>query len=275
MHSFRHFRRVLKEIDKKYYIICAVVIVLFVTTLVLINILRAPSADNSPLAQKTDVVIGVCPIAEPFSSVNNEGTIIGFESALVKTLIGEIYPNARVEFKVISSQEASYLLRIGDIDLAVGMLTPDLLKTQGLSLSAPYYTDRAYAYTLPTFATKDFSILNKQQVLMMELKKTSVALGLEEQGVDSEDLKLTLATSYQDAVDSVISGNSVAVILPAWKSFLLGGQLSRMDTPICTTDYCIATWTDNKEFIAVLNQKLESMRKNGDLDGLLQQWNIN
>lgn len=81
-----------------------------------------------------------------FSSPGEDGLPSGFDRDATEEIIHAVYPDAKLNFVVIPAEEASYQLKIGEIDLAMGTLTYNVLKTQGLSLSDGYFRDSVHAY---------------------------------------------------------------------------------------------------------------------------------
>ena len=76
------------------------------------------------------------------------------------------YPDAELTFLVVPAEEASYQLRIGEIDLAMGTLTYDVLKTQGLSVSDGYFTDSVHAYVAPDSPASVGSLADGRLLIM-------------------------------------------------------------------------------------------------------------
>ena len=81
-----------------------------------------------------------------FGSVTADNEVSGFEKDAAEAVFGELYPDAKLAFEPIAQQEASYLLKNGEIDAALAMLPANVLKTEGLSLSNGIFKDSVYPF---------------------------------------------------------------------------------------------------------------------------------
>lgn len=64
-----------------------------------------------------EIVVG---IADSRFSSSEDGQPSGFDREVAEEIVHSVYPDAELTFLVVPAEEASYQLRIGEIDLAMG-----------------------------------------------------------------------------------------------------------------------------------------------------------
>lgn len=265
-----NFRKLFRKENLRPLLAFGSVIVLAAAFLVFTSFTRPIAVEDTPLYSKSYIVIGVVP--GTLSKENSSGEITGFERDVMDTLIDAVYgEDKQREYTSISAQEAAYLLRNGTIDLAVGQLCSNVLKTQGLSLSTGYYTDNVCAYVSDTSKYTDLSSLNGSRILIMDTEISSDNLEslIEEAGIS---VSLIGCSSYEDGEDSVRVGNAAALINAELKS--MNTSLTRMSKTLYTVDYRIAAYSTNSNSISLFSSKLDDMKTDGSLKALHDKYNL-
>jgi ABC-type amino acid transport substrate-binding protein len=227
---------------------------------------------DTAFAKKSRILVGVVPDQDVFCKIDENGNAIGYEAELLRTMFMEMYPGVPVVFQEIDSQMASYDLKHGNIDIAIGMFSKDVTKTQGLSLTVPYYTDGLYAYST---GGKNTSLASLQgtsvYLLTTEYPGGLATKAFAEMGLELETVS---CSSYPDAVDSIMNGSASAVVGAFRRMESKNLPLQRIDQRIADVSYRILLWKDNSDITALINAKLNEMLENGSLDALREKYGL-
>lgn len=257
----------------KYWIIAGAVLVAALVGAAIVNATRVVSAEETAFASKKHIVVGIGERNPSFASIAPDGGATGFEPDLLRALIGKEFPDAQIDFVHVEEQEVSFLLRNGEIDLALAMLPRDVLKTQGLTLSNGYFMDAAYAFTRQESGVANLNGLNGRRVYAMstEVKTSEIGKALENMSIKPE---LVGCSSYPDALDALASGAATAVICPRYKMYGYSDGLTRVEPAVVGVSYRIAAWKTNSKAITLINQNLKKLRSSGEHAELLEKWDI-
>ena len=232
------------------------------------------TAKDTALSKQARILVGIVPDNGPMCTVDEEsGAMSGYEYELIRTILQEHYPDIPVEFTVIDSQIASYQLRNGIIDLAIGTFVRDVTKTQGLSLSVSYYNDGLYAYVPAGKGTTSLAELQGHTVYLAstEFPVKLAQAGFTEQGIELDTVS---CSSYPDAFDALSTGRAAALVGPRCRMDSLDADLSRIDQRIGDAPYRILAWTDNSDAISLINLTLNEMLDDGRLDELRVKYGL-
>lgn len=257
----------------KFWLIALLIVAVIITTVILLTAPKPVTLEDTSLYGKNEITIGIavdeCP---SFASMAEDGSISGFEKDLMDTLVSSLYPDAEIIYRAMDAELISYELRAGNIDLAIGMLPKDALRSQGLSLSSAYYTDGVYAFTVSGRYASLGSLLGTQaSVMITEVSKSTVSAALKEENLS---IDLISCSSYPDGILGVQNGNNAALIAPKCKTEAKQSELIALPEKICDVSYHIAAWTENANVIKLINKELTTLSKNGTYDELLQKWDI-
>jgi len=228
------------------------------------------SPSETSFAKQSRILVGVVPDHNVFCKIDESGAATGFEAELLRTILMDLYPGVPVVFQEIDSQMASYELKHNNIDIAMGMFTKDVTKTQGLSLTVPYCTDGLYAY-----AADSSSLASLQghtvYLLTTEYPGSLVTKAFTELGIELETVS---CSSYSDAVDAVNNGSAAAIVGSYHRMESLGLPLRRIDQRIADVSYRMLLWTDNADITTLINNKLNAMLEDGSLDELRAKYGL-
>ena len=217
-----------------------------------------------------EIVVG---IADSRFSSSEDGQPSGFDREVAEEIVHSVYPDAELTFLAVPAEEASYQLRIGEIDLAMGTLTYDVLKTQGLSVSDGYFTDSVHAYVAPDSPASVGSLADGRLLIMTsELLRQDVRNALNEKGVSPSTL--LDCSSYPDAIAAVSAKTSDALLAPRYKMEEYEHGLTMVEEPICSISYRIAAWTSNSDAIDLFNLAIAEKRADGTIDTIAQKYGL-
>lgn len=264
-------QRLKKALTLRRVLLCLAAVLLVVGGVVFLRARRKPSAGTASFADLSEIVVGIA-APSAFAAVDDAGEVSGFERDVAAAVLSDLYPEKAVSFRAISSQEASYLLKTGQIHIALGMYVSGPLKTQGLSLSNAYFTDGVYAFC-PAESTADslWALTNQRvRVLSSDITKSAVASMFKKLEIAVD---LHLCSSYPDGIASLSRGDCAALIAPRYKleSF---AELRRIEEPVGFASYRFLLWSDNADVTALINTSLSRLRASGKLAELRDTWGL-
>jgi ABC-type amino acid transport substrate-binding protein len=270
--KYRHTpRQLFKYLTLRRIILSAVILLLLVGGFLFVRSSRNASPERTAFAELDEVVIGIA-VPSSFAQTDESGAVTGFEREVAEAVLAEIYPDKPLIFRAIASQEASYLLKTGEIHIALGMYVSGPLKTQGLSLSNSYFTDGVYAFCAADSTIDSlWGLTNRRvRVLTSDITKSAVASMFKELEISVD---LHLCSSYPDGLKSVTEGDCVALVGPRYKLSDYA-QLRRIEEPIGVASYRFMLWSEQTDMTELINASLSKLRSNGTLADLRQKWNL-
>ena len=231
------------------------------------------SPEDTAFYDKNRILVGMVADIPGFSQTQEDGSIAGFNCDLIQEILQGIYPEKPVEFAAIDSQMASYNVKNGENELAMGAFTANVTKTQGLSLSSVYFHDGVYAYVAPDSGIKSLAELNGAQILIMS---TEVDAGAVEKALSGLGLSVTAddISSYLDAAAAVQSGAYRAVICPSYVFDAHNDGLVKVAEKVMDVGYRILAWTDNADAMTLINRQIAALREDGTLERLKNRWGL-
>ena len=264
------------RVSRKQWIIAGVILFLAILIPVLVTILRVPKAQDSSFYASEKLVVGVVNSGNSFAKTAEDGSLCGFEPDFISEALSRIFPDKPVEFAEISSQEASYLLKSGEINVALGMFSSGVLKTQGLGVSDGYYTDPLCVYTSAANAPKGVNVLKGGKIYLMstETKASELSRALLAMNLDLDANNFVACSSYPDAAAAVISGRARGVVAPKQKAAEFGGELTQVGGEIGKTVYRVAIWDKSEALLSLLSRTIAKMQRDGSMAELLQKWQL-
>ena len=257
----------------KYWIIGGALLIALIVGLIVYQNSRRVTPQDTAFYQKQQIVVGMAAGNAKFSYTDENGELAGFERDVADAVLSALYPDVPRVYVAIDAQQASYLLREGEIDIAFGMFTRDVIKTQGLAVSNGYFRDGVYAFVAPGGDITSLSGIQGKKVSIMtsEISKSSVTDALAE---EKFEVDVYSCSAYPDGIQEVLSGNSAALIVSRYKMLPYEGQLSMAEPAITSANYCAIAWSGNRDVITVFNEQLQKMRSDGSLDALMAKWGI-
>lgn len=255
----------------KYWIIGAAVIVLAVAGALIWKSAKKLRPADTAMYEQEEITIGIANSC--FSSPGEDGLPSGFDREAAEEIIHAVYPDAKLNFVVIPAEEASYQLKIGEIDLAMGALTYNVLKTQGLSLSDGYFRDSVHAYVAQGSPVSIGSLDGARLLVMTsELQRADIRNALSEREITASEL--LNCSSYPDAIAAVNAKTSNAVIAPRYKMQEFEHDLAMVEEPLCGISYRIAAWKSNSDAVQLFNAAIAVKRADGTIDSIAQKYGL-
>jgi len=272
----RYFELIKSMVNMKVLSIgVAVVVVVIIAAVLIINSGR-PTAEQTDVYDKGMITVGLT-ADSPFAYTGDDGKITGFERELADQLTHRIYgDDILVEIKEVTTQDASYLLKNGDIDIAFAMLSSDVTKTKGLYLSDPYYEDPIDVLIAKNSYT-DFSQFSGKKVGVMstEISVDAIKTILTEAKIG--DVTIVDCTSYPDALEEVQMGRLAGLIAPKHKLLpILPDTFELLETGhiLGNAEYEAAFWTTQGKMRELFNVELQKMKDDGTLKSLQEKWKL-
>lgn len=279
MHIFRRYKQtqnqsLRKWLNKRTFLLLGILLLVLLLCFLAFRLIfgkkRVPPQKTAFFTQSEIVVGIVAPTA--FATIENDA-INGFEKDVATAIISYVYPDSTLNFVSIPSQEASYLLKTGEIDVALGLYTKGVLKTQGLSYTEGYFIDGLYLYTLPTSTASSIQQFHKKTICVMtsEIEQKTIT-----QALEPLDLEMTLrpCSSYLDGIESMETGHSSGLITTKYKALPYIAALRQLETPIASVPYRMFLWRDNKDAAALFDEAIVALRKDGTIPSLIEKWNL-
>lgn len=247
-------------------------IAILVTAVLLVTAPKEATIADTKLYEQSTITVGVSTECAAFAR-EEEGQLVGFDVDLIRLILSQMFGEKNVQIIEVPSQEASYYLRSGEIDLAIGAFSPDVLKTQGLALSNGYYWDNVYAYVAPNGRISELGGVQGKRVMVMstEINEKTVRTALQSKNLETQ---LVPCSSYPDGTQAVLEGRAFALIAPGYK--MQGREeLTRLEIPLTTCTYHIMAVSGNSDVIKLMNPVLQSIVDDGRRDLLLRSWGLN
>lgn len=265
--------RIFNRFLLRYWIIGGAVVLALIIAAVVVSATRAITPEETALYGKTTIKIGVGTDCASFGSVTADNEVSGFEKDAAEAVFGELYPDAKLAFEPIAQQEASYLLKNGEIDAALAMLPANVLKTEGLSLSNGIFKDSVYPFVLENSTLTSTRQLQGKTlyVLSSDINVSEIKKALTEMGFTN---KIVECTSYPDAITALRNGTADVVLAPKYKMQRYEDGIRQLVPKIIDLNYRIVLWTDNSDSLEPINGRIKEMKNDGTLSGLREKWNL-
>ncbi len=227
--------------------------------------------EDTAFFKEKELIVGV-DVSSGFASLNEKGEPEGFACDVALAAIEEVYGEKSITFIPMKEEEASYLLKIGDIDIAIGLFTDGVTRTQGLSLTASFYADPVYAYIDPQYHYDSLMFLNKRSARVMTsiLSLASVTPYFTENDID---VTLSGCSSYRDGIEAVLLKKTDALIAPAQKMAAYE-ELVPIGEPVAHARYKMMLWKSNRGASSLLSEAIGKLEKSGALADLMDKWGI-
>lgn len=217
------------------------------------------------------IVIGIGSEHPSFGAVGENGEVTGFEAELACLLMERILPGKEVKLVGIESQEASYLLRNGKIDIAFAMLAPGTIKSEGLTLSRSYYEDEIAVLTTESRAKSGMRSIGGAKLYLVDMRKQTLSNMLSE--LEIKNVRIISCSSYPDGILAVTESSAYAIAAPRHKADIYLHSLFMLEHDSKeTVSYCAAAWKDNKVLIELINGELKTSKD--DIEALKDKWDL-
>ena len=267
------FKRLLNKKFLPLYIAAAAVIFVFVIVLGTGKTANVTREEDTAFYSRSTIYVGIDAQNNSFAFKDENGGYSGYDVDVITELLKRAYPEKKIVFREADSQIASYKLKTGEINLAIGQYVRGVTKTQGLSLTQGYYTDDVYAYVSADSGITEINSLRSKDVLVMttQIPRTTVKNALK--GIN-DGINIISCSSFADARDSLKNGTAGAIIAPEQMMVLRSEGYERLSDVITTVDYRILAWQTSAGVSSYLNVHLKNMQEDGTLAELQQKYGI-
>lgn len=230
--------------------------------------------EESFIATQDVLRIGVRTAVEGFGDIDENGSITGFDRAVVEEVLRRLVEEPKIyEYVPLTSQNAGASLKYGRADIAVGQLVEGTTQTNGFTLTDPYYTDRVVALVPDSSRISSITELETGiGYLATALSGTQVSDELDALNVD---VPLTVYSDYESALTDLSHSRINAVLMPyttARRMQPLGYRV--LAEPLYDIDYRIMLPTDAGAVAQRMNRVLSDMLEDGTISALRAQWDV-
>ena len=200
-----------------------------------------------------------------------EGMEIDLAHALAKELIGK---NAEVEFVGVTSKIRGPLLNNGGLDVVIATFTITEERLEQFNFSKPYYVDEIGFMVLKDSPIKGIADLDGK---VIGVAQTGTAMDALKAEIEGQNINLTFKefASYPEIVGALL--NKEIDVFTVDKSILRGyltEQTIILDDGFNPQDYGIATKLENNTLAQRVNLFVDTMKKSGELDKLIEKWDL-
>lgn len=255
-------------------IAAAVLTVVIVCAAVVPQVSARQKYEESFIATQDTIRIGVRTGVSGFGEIDENGTVAGFDRAVVEELLRRLVDEAKIyEYVPLTSQNAGAALKYGRADIAVGQLTEGTTQTSGFELTQPYYTDRVVALVPDTSRIGSITDLETGiGYLATALSGTEVRDELDALGVD---VPLTVYSDYESALTDLSHSRINAVLMPYTTARRLQAMGYRvLAEPLYDIGYRIMLPTSAGAVAQRMNSILSDMLEDGTISALRAHWDV-
>jgi polar amino acid transport system substrate-binding protein len=228
--------------------------------------------DDTPMVNGT-LRYATTPGATPLCFMGGDGTMLGLEIEIIRRAAHEF----GMELQIIPVRRDMLMdmLRSGQVDIAGGMLSPDMNNTENIEFSETYYEGGAVLVTNIPHDEYVFGITRLGQLAGKRvgvLPFTFAAAELDEKIPDAipfyasqeQDLYYLLGAGK---IDAFVSGEPRArSILPLYPQFI------QIPEYLTHTDYAFFFPARRREVSEAFSRQIRTMKKNGTLKALQNKW---
>ena len=213
------------------------------------------------------------PGATPLCFMSGDGTMLGLEIEIIRRAAHEF----GMELQIIPARRDMLmdLLRSGQVDVAGGMLSPDMGSTESIEFSETYYEGGAVLVTNIPHDEYVFGITRLNQLAGKRVGVLPFTFAAAQLDAKLPDAIPFYANQQQDLlyllgaekIDAFITDEPLArSILPFYPQFI------QIPEYVTHTDYAFFFPASRKEVSEAFSRQIRAMKKNGTLKALQNKW---
>jgi putative glutamine transport system substrate-binding protein len=200
-----------------------------------------------------------------------DGFEISLARALAKKLLGD--PN-KVEFTAVTAKTRGPLLDNGEINLVIATFTITEERKKSYNFSDPYFTDGVGLLVKKSSGITGLKDLNGKKIGVAQSATTKKA-------IQDEAIKIGIAVDFAEfntypEIKAALDSGRVDVF--SVDTSILWGYVDRNSTILpdrfSPQQYGAATKLSNTAFAAFVNDTLNDLKKTGEIDKLLVQYEL-
>lgn len=201
----------------------------------------------------------------------NEGLEIDIAKALAKEILGD---ENKVQFQGVTAKTRGPLLDNGELDMVIATFTITEERKESYNFSTPYFTDGVALLVKKDSGINGLADLDGKTVGVAQsaTSKKSLEDAATEKNIT---LKFSEFASYPEIKAALDSGRVDAFSVDA---AILNGYVD--DSTVILPDrftpqeYGVATKKSNTDLAKLVDDKIVEMKSNGELDALINKWEI-
>ncbi|OWY28030.1 basic amino acid ABC transporter substrate-binding protein [Herbaspirillum robiniae] len=234
---------------------------------------EAPAAPQAAAPARV-YLVGVESAYAPFSSENEQKTVVGFDIDVMKVLAKKI--GIEVKFVPTPFESIFNSLAQGDLDLLISAITITDERKKSVSFSDPYFV-ATQAIAVPANDTK-VTKMDDLKTLAVGTQSGTSGDELVQQVLGKNSAKIKRFESTPLALKELESGGVDAVVAdePVVKNYIANNPNSKLRTVNDPTfpkeDYGIAVRRDDPELLAKVNKALAEMKADGSFAAISAQY---
>ena len=203
------------------------------------------------------------------------GQIEGFEVDLSKQVAKKIFGDEnKVEFQGVTAKTRGPLLDNGEIDMVAATFTITEERKKSYNFSDPYLKDGIGLLVKKSLKASSFKDLDGKTIGVAQSSTTRKALE-EEAAKQSISPKFSEFASYPEIKVALDSGRIDCFAVDA---SILNGYVDDstviLDDRYNPQEYGIATKKENSELAKTINEVINEMKSSGELEKLIEKWEI-
>lgn len=228
--------------------------------------------DDTPMVNGT-LRYATTPGATPLCFMGTDGTMLGLEIEIIRRAAHEF----GMELQIIPVRRDMLMdmLRSGQVDVAGGMLSPDMENTENIEFSETYYEGGAVLVTNIPHNEYVFGITRLGQLAGKRVGVLPFTFAAAELDAKLPDAIPFYASQEQDLyyllgadkIDAFVTGEPRArSTLPLYPQFI------QIPEYLTHTDYAFFFSASRREVSEAFSRQLRAMKKNGTLKDLQNKW---
>lgn len=221
------------------------------------------------LKDKNKLIMATNAEFQPFEYMDN-GKIVGIDVDMATQIAKDM--NVKLEIQNMNFDSVVAAVASGKADVGIAGISKDPTREKSVDFSDPYYDASQMI-----IVKKDNTTINSQDTL--KNKKIAVQKGTTGDEVASKltsDANMVRFDATTDAVTELKNGKVDAVVLDSFPAKIFVKQnsstLKIVGKPLTSESYCIAIRKGNKALLNKVNQSLKTMKANGTIDKLVNQY---
>ncbi|WDZ95672.1 basic amino acid ABC transporter substrate-binding protein [Herbaspirillum sp. WKF16] len=233
-----------------------------------------PAAAPQVAAQPRVYRVGVESAYAPFSSENEQKTVVGFDIDVMKALAKKI--GIEVKFVPTPFESIFNSLAQGDLDLLISAITITEERKKSVSFSDPYFV-ATQAIAVPANDTK-VTKMDDLKTLTVGTQSGTSGDDLVQQVLGKNSAKIKRFESTPLALKELEGGGVDAVVAdePVVKNYIANNPNSKLrtvnDSAFPKEDYGVAVRKDDPELLAKVNKGLAEMKADGSFAAINAQY---
>lgn len=215
------------------------------------------------------ITVGVKFDYKPFSFINSEGKLDGFDIDLIKSMMDRL--NIRVKFVEVSSKNKEKMLFDEKIDILLVDMVPQELKGRDILFTKPYFFDEQIVLVNSKKKINNFSDLKGKYVGAI---KGSVRL---DNFLRIQPDVISVSFTQYPQLIAALSHNNIDAITAdfSWANEQMQmhqGKFRILSDVICSNKYAIALKSDNIKLKESINSLFEEISNDKTYENIYKKW---